>query len=415
MEPDNGSADNDMNKIKAKASYLCKDGSKINFSGKNIYTFIDQYKSKKPQIKLGRGAHGYVYKMKVKSDAGVFQNFAIKLLKLQIGGRRSTIEEKFAQQSEKDYLLDDPDIVKFYGAVQHNNHMMLILELCVGAVDALCAKLRQPEIYSKLNLTQYQRDKMILPEVLTARVFACCVHGLVYLYGKNIYHSDVKPGNILYTTKDHEGGGHHFKLTDFSVAASQTLAGLTGATLVGNTRIYITPELATSPSASISQATDIWSLGITIAEVALGYHIIKRFLSDREKEKRDDYSGQPIQLIYVLDDLRRIAKEEEYKAPAYPMNAGYSTEFEETYARLNEADPNKRYRYKSKESTNPEYIDKTRKLDPLASSYIGPDKGILECELFKQYNNAAFDDETNSNRVAFEEIMNLVRIQPRRK
>jgi len=112
-------------------------------------------------------------------------------------------------------------------------------------------------------------DKMIqrygrLPEEICGVISASVLDGLDYLKKHhNIIHRDVKPSNVLVNTKG------DIKLCDFGVSGQ--LINSIAKSFVG-TRSYMAPERLQGNQHGI--ASDIWSLGLTIVELALGKYAI---------------------------------------------------------------------------------------------------------------------------------------------
>jgi len=109
------------------------------------------------------------------------------------------------------------------------------------------------------------------------------LEGLTYLYDVHrIIHRDIKPSNILLNS---EG---EIKLCDFGVSGE--LINSIAKTFVG-TSIYMSPERI--QGAEYSVKSDIWSLGITLIELATGQFPFcdvedDDSLSDLDEEKNTD-------------------------------------------------------------------------------------------------------------------------------
>ena len=94
-----------------------------------------------------------------------------------------------------------------------------------------------------------------IPEGTAVHYVRDIVRGLSYLHSHDVVHLDVKPANVLL---DQQG---RCKLADFGTAVA--LSDLMQSEVMG-TPVYMAPERVTGDTSALS---DIWSLGITLAEV----------------------------------------------------------------------------------------------------------------------------------------------------
>ncbi|KAL7854208.1 hypothetical protein AOLI_G00210520 [Acnodon oligacanthus] len=190
---------------------------------------------------LGDGAFGKVYKAQNK-ETGVL-------------AAAKVIETKSEEELE-DYMVeieilatcDHHHIVKLLDAFFYEQKLWIMIEFCPGgAVDANMLELDR-------GLTEKQ-IQVVCRQMLEA---------LVYLHGKKIIHRDLKAGNILLTLDG------DIKLADFGVSAKNTKTLQRRDSFIG-TPYWMAPEVVmceTIKDAPYDYKADIWSLGITLIELA---------------------------------------------------------------------------------------------------------------------------------------------------
>uniref|UniRef100_A0A3B4X2Y5 non-specific serine/threonine protein kinase n=1 Tax=Seriola lalandi dorsalis TaxID=1841481 RepID=A0A3B4X2Y5_SERLL len=190
---------------------------------------------------LGDGAFGKVYKARNK-ETGVL-------------AAAKVIETKCEEELE-DYMVeidilakcDHRYIVKLLDAFYHDNNLWIMIEFCAGgAVDATMLELDR-------GLTEPQ-IKVVCRQMLEA---------LDYLHGMKIIHRDLKAGNVLLMLDG------DIKLADFGVSAKNTKTLQRRDSFIG-TPYWMAPEVVmceTMKDAPYDYKADIWSLGITLIELA---------------------------------------------------------------------------------------------------------------------------------------------------
>ncbi|KAK7144012.1 hypothetical protein R3I93_015002 [Phoxinus phoxinus] len=190
---------------------------------------------------LGDGAFGKVYKARNK-ETGVL-------------AAAKVIETKSEEELE-DYVVEidilascnHQYIVKLLDAYFYDNKLSIMIEFCPGgAVDATMLELdrglQEPQI------------RVICKQML---------EGLQYLHSMKIIHRDLKAGNILLTLDG------DIKLADFGVSAKNTKTLQRRDSFIG-TPYWMAPEVVmceTMKDAPYDYKADIWSLGITLIELA---------------------------------------------------------------------------------------------------------------------------------------------------
>ncbi|XP_068112819.1 STE20-like serine/threonine-protein kinase isoform X2 [Hyperolius riggenbachi] len=190
---------------------------------------------------LGDGAFGKVYKAQNK-ETGIL-------------AAAKVIDTKSEDELE-DYMVEidilascnHPHIVKLLDAFYYENNLWILIEFCAGgAVDAVMLELERP-------LTEPQ-IRVVCKQTLEA---------LVYLHENKIIHRDLKAGNILLTLDG------DVKLADFGVSAKNTRTLQRRDSFIG-TPYWMAPEVVmceTSKDRPYDFKADVWSLGVTLIEMA---------------------------------------------------------------------------------------------------------------------------------------------------
>jgi mitogen-activated protein kinase kinase len=140
------------------------------------------------------------------------------------------------------------------------------------------------------------------------KIAEAVVEGLNYLYNEHkILHRDIKPSNILVNSRG------QIKLCDFGVSGE--LINSIANTFVG-TSTYMAPERI--KGAQYSVKSDVWSLGLTLLELAIG-----RFPFDADGSSAGTRaSAGP---MGILDLLQKIVNE---PAPRLPKNVAFPLSLE---------------------------------------------------------------------------------------
>ncbi|MDD3803951.1 MAG: serine/threonine-protein kinase [bacterium] len=112
------------------------------------------------------------------------------------------------------------------------------------------------------SLKQIVKDKRKIPVKFALYILNEVLKGLNHVHKNNILHRDLKPDNIMISD---EGV---VKLTDFGLAFGSESVNVTNPGTYMGTPAYFPPEQLTGKQLSV--ASDIFSLGITFAEMLTG-------------------------------------------------------------------------------------------------------------------------------------------------
>ena len=111
------------------------------------------------------------------------------------------------------------------------------------------------------SLNERLVDGPLAPAV-AAKILAAAARGVAAANREGVIHRDLKPGNILLTSKSSEAVP---KVADFGIAKDlDSVETLTGTTAVMGTPGYMSPEQADWRSSECDARTDVWGLAATL-------------------------------------------------------------------------------------------------------------------------------------------------------
>jgi len=152
---------------------------------------------------------------------------------------------------------------------------------------------------------------------VVGKVALAVLEGLTYLYDVHrIIHRDIKPSNILFNSKG------QIKICDFGVSGE--LINSIADTFVG-TSTYMSPERI--QGAQYTVKSDVWSLGVSLIELALGRF---PFSEDQASDDSDleDLQGtlSPGKLMFVAGQNKsKEDKERKRKSIGVSLQGGSRT------------------------------------------------------------------------------------------
>ena len=242
---------------------------------------------------IGQGASGLVQRVVQKSNPN--QYLALKVVPLDLSETKS---KQILTELRTLHYAQHPNIVSFYGAFYKERSMSLILEyMDRGSLSDIMKRLKAHRLKQQkkrrqrrlLRATQSNGSNLpspasatsasaqlpspnsqILSTPLVSEPIISCVarqllSGLQYLHEKRrLIHRDIKPSNILLNS---EGD---VKLADFGVSGElqESSVNENKISFVG-TITYMSPERIQGHPHSFD--SDLWSLGLTLVEMSLGY------------------------------------------------------------------------------------------------------------------------------------------------
>ncbi|KAL5259636.1 hypothetical protein ACHWQZ_G009924 [Mnemiopsis leidyi] len=267
---------------------------------------------------LGAGNGGVVSKVR-HLKSGIIM--ARKLIRLEI---KPTIRYRIMQELTVLHKCNSPYIVGFYGTFF--SPTVGEISLCMEYMDG-----------GSLDLILKKVGR--IPEPILGKITVAVLEGLKYLrYQQQVLHRDVKPSNLLVNTRG------EIKMCDFGVSGE--LINSKANTFVG-TRSYMSPERLLGTRYNIR--SDIWSLGLSLIEMAIGQYPIPppdpatlrenkdKTLTAGDTAVEDNADPRPPMAIFEL--LNYIVNE---NPPSLPADDCFSEPFRDFVSKCLIKDPQSR-------------------------------------------------------------------------
>ena len=216
---------------------------------------------------IGKGGMGEVY---LAHDERLDRKVAIKFLPEEMVADPQA-RKRFLREAKAAAALDHPFICKIFEAGEYEGQSYIVMEYIPGTT------LRDKIAETPLGLGDALKVALEVAEALEAA------------HEKGIAHRDLKPSNLMCTPQG------HVKVMDFGLAkhvvsepdagaltrtqaetatAAATVASVTESGVVVGTIAYMSPEQA--KGGEVDTRTDIFALGIVLAEILTGRHPFNR-------------------------------------------------------------------------------------------------------------------------------------------
>lgn len=193
---------------------------------------------------IGRGGMGVIYRARQRHSRRIV---AVKRMVSYHADSRETLE-RFRREAEAAASLDHPNILPIYEVGQGEDGLPFF-SMKYAAGGSL----------QKASHALRNRPRECV-ELMTK-----VARAVQYAHERGILHRDLKPGNILL-----DGRGESF-VTDFGLAKwLDTTTDLTRTLTIFGTPGYIAPEQAKGPTAKLTPAADVYSLGAVLFELFTG-------------------------------------------------------------------------------------------------------------------------------------------------
>jgi len=198
---------------------------------------------------VGPGGCGMVYKAR---QISIPREVVLKVIKSGLSVQ--AVIERFKLEKATLGSLNHPNIVNVISSGNHNGQPYFAMEYVDGQ-----------------HITKYT-DKRNLPVNKRLELFLQVCDAIDYAHERGVIHRDLKPANILVTEK--VNGEPLVKVIDFGIAkVVNNGLPLAYATQTGQpigTPAYMSPEQTGEVAGSVSESSDIYSLGVVLYELLVG-------------------------------------------------------------------------------------------------------------------------------------------------
>jgi eukaryotic-like serine/threonine-protein kinase len=153
--------------------------------------------------------------------------------------------ERFRREARAVAQLSHPNIVTIIDRGEDEGRQFIVFELVEGR-----------------TLKEILDEEGRLPVRRALEIAIQVARGLAFAHENGLVHRDVKPQNVILN------GDGRAKVTDFGIARSLDVQGVTQSGTVLGTSNYIAPEQASGRP--VDQTTDVYSLGVVLFELLSG-------------------------------------------------------------------------------------------------------------------------------------------------
>jgi predicted Ser/Thr protein kinase len=263
---------------------------------------------------VGSGGMSSVYRAR---DRLLERNVALKILHEHYGADGQAVE-RFRREARAVAQLSHPNIVTVIDRGEEAGRQFIVFEYIDG---------------STLKDVVGERGPLPIREAVELAIGVA--HGLAFAHQNGLVHRDVKPQNVILN------GDGKPKVTDFGIARSLDVSGVTQTGTVLGTSHYIAPEQASGQPVDVY--TDVYSLGAVLYELLTGevpfdgesfVAIAMRHVHDPAPSVLDRRPDCPLRLAGAVD--RALAKD---PADRFPTMDTFAAELDAVLANLARLDP----------------------------------------------------------------------------
>jgi serine/threonine protein kinase/tetratricopeptide (TPR) repeat protein len=242
--------------------------------------------------KLGDGGMGVVYKAE---DTKLHRFVALKFLHPELT-RDEEAKTRFIHEAQAAAALNHPHICTIHEIDEHDGQSFIAMEFIEG--EGLKNRI--------------QKGPLPIDDLLSLAIQIG--EGLHEAHEKGIVHRDIKPGNIMLTSRGQA------KILDFGLARLGTHTKITKTDTTLGTAAYMSPEQASGRE--IDRRSDIWSLGVVLYEMVTGVRpfsgeyepaVVYSILHDEPEPLTSRRTNVPVELERIVG--KALSKEASGRYP----------------------------------------------------------------------------------------------------
>jgi serine/threonine-protein kinase len=226
---------------------------------------------------------GVVYRAR---DPALNRVVALKMLSAELGGEEE-LHQRFQREAEAVGRLSHPYIVTVYDLGQAEGQLYMAMELLEGD-----------------DLRRLIEQRVVIPLADRVRVLLQIAEGLAYAHSRDVVHRDVKPANIIVTSKG------RIKLLDFGLARVASQSNITRRGVILGTPDYMSPEQAMGRT--VTSRSDQFAAGAVFYEFLSGtkpfrgkslHSVLYQILSEEPEPLLTLNPQLPVRLVTVVQGM----------------------------------------------------------------------------------------------------------------
>jgi serine/threonine-protein kinase len=263
---------------------------------------------------VGHGGMSSVYKAK---DSLLERHVALKILHDQYSSDDDFVE-RFKREARSVAQLQHPNIVTVIDRGEEDGRQYIVFEYIDGE-----------------NLKEHVVRKGRLDVREALEIALEVARGLAFAHEQGLVHRDVKPQNVLLN------GDGRAKVTDFGIARSVDVDGMTQTGTVLGTSNYIAPEQASGQR--VDAHSDVYALGVVLYELLAGevpfpgesfVAVAMKHMHEPAPNLLDVRGDIPLRVAAAVD--RALEKDPEQR---FPTMDAFAAELEACLAELERGGP----------------------------------------------------------------------------